>query len=66
MPARKEEIGHAKEEGIELRLLNNPVAILGDEKGWVNGLKCIKMELGEADAQRPSQPCGYRGQRVCS
>lgn len=49
MPARKEEIAHAKDEGIELRLLNNPVAIIGNEKGWVNGLKCIKMELGEPD-----------------
>lgn len=47
MPARKEEIGHAKEEGIELRLLNNPTAIIGDEKGWVKGLQCVKMELGE-------------------
>ena len=56
MPARKEEIGHAKEEGIELRLLNNPVAILGDEKGWVNGLKCIKMELGEPDASGRRSP----------
>ena len=50
MPARKEEIGHAEEEGFELRLLNNPTAILGDDKGWVNGLQCVKMELGEPDA----------------
>ena len=61
MPARKEEIGHAKEEGIELRLLNNPVAILGDEKGWVNGLKCIKMELGEADASGRRSPVAIAG-----
>lgn len=40
MPARKEEIGHAKEEGIELRLLNNPTRILGNDKGWVNGMEC--------------------------
>ena len=61
MPARKEEIGHAKEEGIELRLLNNPVAILGDEKGWVNGLKCVKMELGEADASGRRSPVAIAG-----
>ena len=61
MPARKEEIGHAKEEGIELRLLNNPVAILGDEKGWVNGLKCIKMELGEPDASGRRRPIPVEG-----
>lgn len=56
MPARKEEIGHAEEEGIQLRLLNNPVAILGNEKGWVNGLKCVKMELGEPDASGRRSP----------
>lgn len=61
MPARKEEIGHAKEEGIELRLLNNPVAILGDDKGWVNGLKCVKMELGEADASGRRSPVAIAG-----
>ena len=41
MPARKEEIGHAKEEGIELRLLNNPTRILGNDKGWVNGMEDV-------------------------
>ena len=51
----------AKEEGIELRLLNNPVAILGDEKGWINGLKCIKMELGEADASGRRSPVAIAG-----
>ena len=56
MPARKEEIHHAKDEGIELRLLNNPVRILGDEKGWVNGLECVKMELGEPDASGRRSP----------
>ncbi len=56
MPARKEEIHHAKEEGIELRLLNNPVRILGDDKGWVNGLECVKMELGEPDASGRRSP----------
>lgn len=61
MPARKEEIGHAKEEGIELRLLNNPTAILGDEKGWVKGLQCVKMELGEADASGRRSPVAIPG-----
>lgn len=61
MPARKEEIGHAKEEGIELRLLNNPVAILGNDKGWVSGLKCVKMELGEADASGRRSPVPIAG-----
>lgn len=56
MPARKEEIGHAKEEGIELRLLNNPTGIIGDEKGWVSGMKCVKMELGDADASGRRSP----------
>ncbi len=50
MPARKEEVHHAKEEGIEFMFLNNPVEILGDENGAVNGIKCVKMELGEPDA----------------
>lgn len=61
MPARKEEIGHAKEEGIELRLLNNPVEILGDDKGWVKGLKCVKMELGEPDASGRRSPVAIPG-----
>lgn len=61
MPARKEEIGHAKEEGIELRLLNNPVSIKGDEKGWVKGLECVKMELGEADASGRRSPVAIEG-----
>lgn len=61
MPARKEEIGHAREEGIELRLLNNPVRILGNEKGWVNGMECIKMELGEPDASGRRSPVAIKG-----
>ena len=47
MPARLEEVEHAKEEGIEFRFLTNPVRILGDENGVVNGMECIEMELGE-------------------
>ena len=61
MPARKEEIGHAKEEGIELRLLNNPTRILGNDKGWVNGMECIKMELGEPDASGRRKPVEIPG-----
>lgn len=61
MPARKEEIHHAKEEGIELRLLNNPVRILGDDKGWVNGLECVKMELGAPDASGRRSPVEVKG-----
>ena len=49
LPARVEEVHHAKEEGIEFRMLTNPVEVLGDERGWVRGLRCIKMELGEPD-----------------
>lgn len=49
MPARKEEIHHAKEEGVEFLTLNNPVKIIGDEDGRVCGMECIKMELGEPD-----------------
>ncbi|GIM28481.1 oxidoreductase [Clostridium polyendosporum] len=50
LPARVEEIHHAKEEGVIFDLLTNPVEILQDEKGWVRGMKCIKMKLGEPDA----------------
>ena len=50
LPARKEEVEHAKEEGIIFKLLNNPVEILGNEDEFVTGMKCIKMELGEPDA----------------
>ncbi len=57
MPARLEEINHAKEEKIEFRLLSNPKRIIGDE-GWVKGIECVKMELGEADlsGRRKPQP----------
>ena len=46
-PARLEELHHAKEEGIIFDLLTNPVEILADENGWVKGIKCVRMELGE-------------------
>ena len=50
MPARAEEVKHAREEGIEFRMLTDPVAFLGDEKGWLTGARCMKMELGAPDA----------------
>ena len=56
LPARKEEVHHAQEEGIEFLVLNNPVKIVGDENGHVNGMECIKMELGEPDASGRRRP----------
>ncbi len=56
LPARKEEIEHAKEEDIQFMLLNNPVEILGDENGWVKGVKCVKMELSEPDESGRKRP----------
>lgn len=56
MPARHEELEHAKEEGVEFKLLTAPVRILGDDQGWVKGLECIRMELGEPDASGRRKP----------
>lgn len=56
LPARREEVEHAMEEGIQFRLLNNPVEILGNEDGFVSGMKCIRMELGEPDASGRRSP----------
>lgn len=56
LPARAEEVHHAKEEGVIFNLLNNPVEILEDENGWVKGMKCIKMQLGEPDASGRRSP----------
>ena len=56
LPARREEVEHAMEEGVEFRLLNNPVEILGDENGFVRAVKCVKMELGEPDASGRRSP----------
>ena len=61
LPARAEEVHHAKEEGIIFDLLTNPVEILGDENGWVKGMKCIKMELGEPDASGRRKPVEIKG-----
>ena len=56
LPARVEEVHHAKEEGIIFNLLTNPIEILTDENGWVSGMKCIKMELGEPDESGRRSP----------
>ena len=56
LPARVEEVHHAKEEGIIFDLLTNPVEILKDESGWVCGMKCVQMELGEPDASGRRRP----------
>ncbi len=61
LPARAEEVHHAKEEGIIFDLLTNPVEVVGDEKGWVKGMKCVRMELGEPDASGRRKPVEIKG-----
>lgn len=61
LPARVEEVHHAKEEGIIFDLLTNPTEILEDENGWVCGMKCVKMELGEPDASGRRRPVEIPG-----
>lgn len=61
LPARVEEVHHAKEEGIIFNLLTNPTEILVDENGWVKGMRCIKMELGEPDASGRRKPVEVPG-----
>ncbi|MDE7409149.1 MAG: NADPH-dependent glutamate synthase, partial [Muribaculaceae bacterium] len=61
LPARREEVHHAKEEGIEFRMLTNPVRVLGDDKGWVRGLECVEMELGEPDESGRRSPVVREG-----
>ncbi|WP_346687831.1 NADPH-dependent glutamate synthase [Enteroscipio rubneri] len=61
MPARAEEIHHAEQEGIEFKLLTNPTRILGDENGWVSGVECVRMELGEPDASGRRRPKPVEG-----
>ncbi|CAM2752559.1 NADPH-dependent glutamate synthase [Hathewaya histolytica] len=56
LPARIEEVHHAKEEGVTFDLLVNPIEILGDENGWVKGMKCVRMELGEPDESGRRRP----------
>ena len=61
MPARREEIHHAKEEGIDFRLLTNPIAIHGGENGRVSAIECVEMELGEPDASGRRRPVEKKG-----
>lgn len=61
LPARKEEVHHAKQEGIDFQMLTNPVEIIGDENGWVKAIKCIRMELGEPDASGRRSPVPVEG-----
>ena len=61
LPARREEVHHAKEEGIEFRMLTNPKRILGDERGWVRGIDCVRMELGEPDESGRRSPIEVEG-----
>jgi glutamate synthase (NADPH/NADH) small chain len=61
MPARIDEVHHGEEEGLEFKFLMNPTRIIGDEKGWVRGLECIKMELGEPDESGRRRPIPIEG-----
>jgi len=61
MPAREDEIHHAEEEGIPMDFLTAPIEILGNEDGWVRGMKCIRMELGEPDASGRRRPVPIDG-----
>ena len=61
LPARVEEVHHAKEEGIIFDLLTNPVEIIGDDKGWVKAIRCVKMELGEPDESGRRSPQAIEG-----
>lgn len=63
LPARKEEVEHAEEEGIIFKTLNNPVEILGDEHKFVKGIKCVEMELGEPDASGRRRPIVKEGSK---
>jgi len=61
LPARLEEVKHARQEGIEFRLLTNPIEFLSDGKGWLTGVRCMKMELGEPDASGRRRPVPIEG-----
>ena len=63
MPARLEEIHHAKQEGVEFHLLNNPVRLVGNDKGWITGAELIKMELGKPDASGRRRPIAIEGSK---
>ncbi len=61
LPARREEVEHAMEEGIVFKFLTNPLAVTGDDKGWVSGIHCQQMELGEPDASGRRRPVAISG-----
>ncbi len=61
MPARKAEIHHGEEEGLDFKLLTNPIRILGNEDGWVTGMECLRMELGEPDDSGRRRPLPIEG-----
>jgi glutamate synthase (NADPH) small chain len=61
LPAREEEIHHAEQEGVQLKLLNNPTGYVGDDRGMVKGMTCLKMELGEPDASGRRRPVPIEG-----
>ena len=61
LPARAEEVHHAKQEGIRFQMLTNPTEVFGDENGWVRGRRCIRMELGEPDASGRRSPVAVPG-----
>ncbi len=61
LPARREEVHHARQEGIVFDMLTNPVEVLGDDKGWVKAIKCIRMELGEPDESGRRSPVPIEG-----
>lgn len=61
MPARIEEVHHAKQEGVNFRMLTNPIELIGDEKGWLTGARCMKMELGEPDESGRRSPVEIKG-----
>ena len=64
MPARIEEVHHGQQEGLEFKFLMNPIRIIGDDKGWVKGLECIKMKLGEPDESGRRRPIPIEGTEV--
>src|SRR5208282_253398 len=61
MPARAEEVKHAMQEGIDFRVLTNPVEFLDDGRGWLRGARCAQMELGEPDASGRRRPMAIEG-----
>lgn len=64
LPARKEEVHHAKQEGIDFQMLTNPTEILGDENGWVKSIRCVRMELGEPDSSGRRSPQVIEGSQT--